>query len=124
MVTARGFRNAALALENVSEAPHFDRFAFRTPRRIFATLAGDGSNANLRLDPMHQEVLVRARPEAFAAVKGAWGAQGWTTVTLANVDEPTLRDALTDAHTLVAVAVRARGKGATKGRRPTRSKPH
>jgi len=36
----------ALALENSSAVPHFDRLAFRTPRRIFATLAADGSDIN------------------------------------------------------------------------------
>lgn len=36
-VTPKRARELALALEDASQAPHFDRVAFRTPRRIFAT---------------------------------------------------------------------------------------
>jgi hypothetical protein len=39
-VTAARARKLALSLPETSEVPHFDRAAFRTPRKIFATLAG------------------------------------------------------------------------------------
>jgi hypothetical protein len=40
--------------EGVSEAPHFDRTAFRTPRRIVATLGGDGGDVNFMFDPLER----------------------------------------------------------------------
>ena len=50
-VTPAQARKLALSFENVSAAPHFNRTAFRTPRRIFATLANDGGDLNLMFDP-------------------------------------------------------------------------
>ena len=35
------------------------------------------------LSPADQDLIVRDHPESFAPVKGAWGASGSTTVTLA-----------------------------------------
>lgn len=37
-VTAERARELALALPFASEAPHFHRMAFKTPRKTFATL--------------------------------------------------------------------------------------
>ena len=93
MATARDLRRIALALEGTSEAPHFDRTAFKV-RRIYATLPADGLTANLKLAPDEQELKCLTRSEAFAPVPNAWGQQGWTTVTLAAVDPIELRDAL------------------------------
>lgn len=93
MASARELREIALSLADVTEAPHFDRTAFKVAR-IFATLAPDGLTANLKLSPEEQEFQCLLRPEAFAPVPNAWGAQGWTTVTLAAVDEAALRAAL------------------------------
>lgn len=98
MATAADLRRLALALADAAEVPHVDRAAFRTPRRIFVTLAPDEFTANLMLDPMQQELLVAARPDAFAPVPGGWGAMGATTVTLAKVSVPELHAALIDAH--------------------------
>jgi hypothetical protein len=89
----------ALSLEGVTEAPHFDRTAFRRAR-IFATLAGDGSDINLMFDRDHQELYVGQAPEAFAALDNAWGRAGATRCDLASVDEKTLLGALTSAHAL------------------------
>ncbi len=93
MASAKELREIALSLEGAAEAPHFDRTAFKVAR-IFATLPPDGLTANLKLAPEEQEFQCMLRPEAFAPVPNAWGAQGWTTVILAAVDEAALRAAL------------------------------
>ncbi len=46
-VTLARAKELALGLEGASERPHFDRTALRTPRKTFATLAGDGADINL-----------------------------------------------------------------------------
>jgi hypothetical protein len=46
MATAKDLRRIALSLEGTSEAPHFDRMAFKVAR-IYATLKADGKTANL-----------------------------------------------------------------------------
>ena len=75
--TARA-RKLLLRFDDVSEAPHFDRVAFRTPRRIFATLAGDGRDVNFMFDPLAQEAFCEMAPGALAPVPGGWGRMGAT----------------------------------------------
>lgn len=93
MATARDFRRIALSLDGASEAPHFDRTAFKV-KRIFATLAADGRTANLMLTPDEQEFKCLLAPKAFAPVPNAWGRRGATTATLAALKTPELRSAL------------------------------
>lgn len=90
MATSRDFRKICLSLEGTTEAPHFDRRAFKV-KRIYATLAADGLTANLKFTPDEQEFKCMLAPEAFQPVPNAWGRQGYTTVTLANVAFDELR---------------------------------
>lgn len=109
MATARDVRRVALSLEGTSEAPHFDRAAFRV-KRIYATLAADGKSANLKPTPDEQEFKCMLAPEVFAPVPNAWGRQGWTTLTLAKASTADLRAALEMAwaHALPAKPRRAK----------------
>lgn len=93
MVSASQFRRIALALDGVTEAPHFDRAAFKVAR-IFATLAADGRSFNLKLEPEEQEFKCMTAPDVFTPVPGGWGRQGWTTVLLARIAVPELKQAL------------------------------
>jgi len=93
MTSASDFTAIAMELPGTTAAPHFDRTAFKV-RRTYATLAADGLTANLKLTPDEQEFKVMIAPEAFTAVAGAWGRQGWTTVTLAGVDKAEVRAVL------------------------------
>jgi hypothetical protein len=93
MVDAAQFRRMAMALPGATEAPHFDRSAFRA-RVIFATLAADGLTANIRLTPEDQEFRCTAIPHAFAPVSGGWGRMGYTCVTLSAVTQDELASAL------------------------------
>ena len=79
----------ALALEGTSEAPHFDRAAFKVAR-IYVTLAGDGKTANFKFAPDEQEFKCLLLPEAFAPVPNAWGKQGWTMATLSKLSSADL----------------------------------
>jgi len=89
MTGASDLTEIALALAGTTAAPHFDRTAFKV-RRTYATLAADGLTANLKLTPDEQAFKVMMAPAAFAPVAGAWGRQGWTVVTLANLDRDEL----------------------------------
>ncbi len=86
-----------MALDGTSEAPHFDRRAFKVAR-IYATLAADGLTANLRLTPDEQEFKAMLAPEAFVPLDNAWGRQGWTTAVLSELSVEDLRAALEMAH--------------------------
>ena len=97
MAVAADLRRLAMALPSTTEAPHFDRAAFKVDR-IFVTLAADGLTANLALTPDEQEFKCQLAPDIFQPVNNAWGQKGWTTMTLANASEADLEAALAMAH--------------------------
>lgn len=97
MASSSDLRRIALSLPGTTEAPHFDRQAFRAAR-IYVTLAADGLTANLKLTPDEQEFKVMLAPEAFRPIDNGWGRQGWTTLVLDRVDEEELRVALEMAY--------------------------
>ncbi|MDF2982695.1 MAG: hypothetical protein K0Q69_2467 [Devosia sp.] len=97
MTTSSDFRAIALALEGTTEAPHFDRRAFKVAR-TYATLAADGLTANLKLTPDEQEFKTMLAPEAFAPIDNGWGRQGWTTAILAKLSAEELKAALEMAY--------------------------
>ena len=96
-MTGADLRRIALSLEGVSEAPHFDRAAFRYAK-IFVTLAADGLTANFKYNPDQQEFKCMLDPDAFAPVPGGWGRMGYTTAILGRLDEQALRAALDMAY--------------------------
>src|SRR4051794_36691434 len=96
MASARDLRRLALSLEGTTEAPHFDRTAFRVAR-IYATLPPDGETANLMYPIEEQELRCQMAPEAFAPVPGGWGKMGATTATLSALTVEQLEDALRTA---------------------------
>jgi hypothetical protein len=106
MATAKDFRRVALSLEGTTEAPHFDRMAFKV-KRIYATLAGDEKPANLMFE---QALKCELAPEAFAIIPNAWGARGATTVKLSKVSVAELYAALAIAWKHAVPAKPSRGR--------------
>jgi hypothetical protein len=111
-LSAARARKLLLRFPDAGEAPHFDRTAFRTPRRIFATLAGDGRDVNFMLDPLDQETFCEMAPHALGPVPGGWGRMGATRCDLKKADEPLFLAASEAAH--------ARASAPRKGRRAKR----
>jgi hypothetical protein len=103
------FRRIALSFEGASEAPHFDRAAFKAPR-TFATLAADEQTANIRFAPEEQEFKCLLAPDAFSPISGAWGLQGWTVAKLSALNEADLHAALESAWRRARPAKRATRK--------------
>ena len=97
MATAKDLRRLALSLPGTTEAPHFDRIAFKV-KRIYVTLAPDGRTANFMLAPDEQEFKCMMAPEAFTPVPNAWGRKGATTATLSKLAVADLKSALEMAH--------------------------
>ena len=107
MAKAADLRRIALSLEGTTEAPHFDRAAFKV-RRIYVTLAADGKSANFKFTPDQQEFKCLLAPRSFQPVAGGWGRQGWTTAALSELSIAELRQALEDAWHHAAPAARKR----------------
>jgi hypothetical protein len=108
-VTAATFRRMALALTDAVEGAHMGHPDFRVNGRIFATLHADMKFGMVALTP-EQQAEFRHRDKAFLPENGAWGRQGSTRVTLADVDEEILGEALTLARRN-ALAKPARRRG-------------
>ena len=101
----------ALKLEGASEAPHFNRLAFRTPRKTFATLDAEACDLNLMFDPELRDFYCEQEPATFRPVAGGWGRMGATRCDLAVVDVATLSSALQAAHRLAAPKDKRRRSG-------------
>jgi len=99
-MTGAAFRKLALSFAGAEARPHFDRTAFRTTRKTFATLSADGSNVNLMLEPDVQAELTETRPAVFQPCSGGWGRMGWTTMMLAKVSASEAKKILADAYAL------------------------
>lgn len=93
MATGKDLRRIALSLKGTTEAPHFDRAAFKVAR-IYVTLAGDGRSANFKFSPDEQELKCTVASDVFAPVPNAWGRQGWTTADLSKLSSAELKHAL------------------------------
>ena len=70
-----------MSLEGTTEAPHFDRTAFKV-KRIYATLAADGKTANFMFATDEQALKCELAPETFSVIPNAWGTKGATTAKL------------------------------------------
>ncbi|MGJ4886328.1 MULTISPECIES: MmcQ/YjbR family DNA-binding protein [unclassified Bradyrhizobium] len=108
-MTGDEFRALALSFAGTTAAPHFDRTAFKL-HRTFATLAADGASANVLLTPDEQEHHAGLQPGVFRRVPNKWGDQGWTTVSLADVDAARLRSVLESAWRAAHRPQRSRGR--------------
>jgi hypothetical protein len=108
-VTAKRARTLALSLDGATSYPHFDRLAFRLPRRTFATLSLDGSDMNLLFDLEQQARFCERAPHAIAPVAGGWGRMGWTRCDLKQIDAATFTAALEAAHALASAPRKGRG---------------
>jgi hypothetical protein len=93
MATGSDLRRMALALEGTTEAPHFERAAFKVAR-IYVTLAADGKTANFKFTPDEQEFKCMLAHKAFTPIPNAWGKQGWTTAKLSELSAAELKNAL------------------------------
>ena len=90
MVTIEQIRAYLLSLEDVVEKPHFERTAFRTTKRIFATVMGTG--LNVKLSEIDQSVFILI--DGVDPVPNKSGKQGWTMFDLTLVSYDVVEDAL------------------------------
>ncbi|MCA8885201.1 MAG: MmcQ/YjbR family DNA-binding protein [Hyphomonadaceae bacterium] len=113
-VTKARVRKLALSLEGASEVVHVDRPAFRTKRKIFATLPPGELAVNLMFDPPTQEFFVEQAHGVIEPLPGGWGRMGMARCDLKAADDALLHSALKAAHAL-ALPKKAAKKAKRKG---------
>jgi hypothetical protein len=102
MVSVNTAREFALAFDEVAEAPHFEIFAFKVNKKIFASLDEKKKRMMVKLSEIDQDVYCSIDKEIIYPVPGGWGKQGATYVELAKVKKDLLKDALTTAYCTIA----------------------
>ncbi len=98
MVTINDILQCVSSFSNVTEQAHFEKRAFRTPKRIFATLDEKGEFLNVKLSVVDQSVFATIQPDALYAVPNKWGKQGWTRIHYTEVAPDIVEDALRMAY--------------------------
>jgi hypothetical protein len=116
-VTKAQVRALALSLDGASEVVHMDRPAFRTKRKIFATLPPDRQAVNLMFDRPTQEFFREQAPNVIEPLPGGWGRMGMAFCDLEAADEALVHSALKAAHALAAPRPKPAKKRAAKTKR-------
>ncbi len=99
-VTRAQVGKVALSFESASEVTHVDRPAFRTPRKIFATLPPNEQAVNLMFDRPTQEFFCEQAPGVIEPLPGGWGRMGMARCDLRAADASLVHSALKAAHAL------------------------
>jgi predicted DNA-binding protein (MmcQ/YjbR family) len=94
MISIETFRKLALAFENATEEPHFEKTSFRVNKKIFATFDEKNNRAILKLNEIDQSVFCASSEMIFYPIPNKWGKQGWTIVELSKVRPEMFEDAL------------------------------
>ena len=94
-MTAKDFRQLALALPETEERAHMNHPDFRVAGKIFATLAyPDKTRGMVKLSPEDQHYFSKDHPTIFVPIKGTWGRRGATTVHLKAANKEVVTQAL------------------------------
>lgn len=98
MATTADFKNISLSFAGTTEVPHFDRQAFRTKRKIFATmLEKDGLGVAL-LQPKDQYIFCKMDEKNIYPVPNKWGLAGATFLVLKQLKKTILKEILLTAY--------------------------
>ena len=102
MISIETFRKLALAFENATEEPHFEKTSFRVKKKIFATYDGIKKRVCIKLSQIDQDVFSTSDKTIIFPVENKWGKQGWTLIELSKVRKEMFVDALINAYCEVA----------------------
>jgi hypothetical protein len=101
MVTADDVRRIAMSLPRTTEGIVRDSIRFRIGRIVYASLSPDETVMGFGFPKEERVGLVEAEPEKFLMPHTSDLRYNWVRVRLAAIDEPELRELLTDAWRIV-----------------------
>lgn len=102
MVTTTSTRKLALAFEETSEQPHFEKNSFRVNKKIFATLDSTNQTVCVKLTEVEQSVYSQIDPETIYPIPNKWGKLGWTSIELKKIKKELLVELITKSYCNVA----------------------
>lgn len=98
MISINRIRSFALAMEGVTEEPHFEKTSFRVNKKIFATVDEKNGRACLMLNLVDQSVFCAYDAAVIYPVPNKWGKAGATFVELKKVPVTLFKDAMQQAY--------------------------
>lgn len=101
MATAEDVRRIAMSLPRTTEGIVRDSVRFRIGRIVYASLSPDETRMGVGFPKEEREAAIAAEPDKFLPPAPADLRYRWIRVRLAAVDEPELRELLTDAWRMV-----------------------
>jgi hypothetical protein len=101
MPTADDVRELALALPDAVEQETWGHPTFRVRKKMFGTLASDGSTATMKASSEEQAALVQTDPETFF-VPAYVGRHGWVGFHVALIEPGELAELVTEAWRMTA----------------------
>ncbi len=104
MITEATIREIAMAYEQATEEPHFEKTSFRIKKKIFLTIDSARNRACVKLSLNDQSVFTSFNKEIIYPIPNKWGLLGWTLIELSTVPESMLRDAINCSFCEVAPA--------------------
>lgn len=96
MVSPDDMRAFALSLPEAEEIQTWGHPTFRVRKKLFATMAPDGSDASIKATIPEQQALIQSQPDVFG-IPDYVGRYGWLSVRLDAVDPDELRELLVEA---------------------------
>ena len=100
MSTNNDFRQISLSFAETAEVPHFEKRAFRSTKKIFATLIEATGIGVALLTPAEQYVFCKLDEKNIYPVPNKWGLKGATYLDIKNIPKKILREILETAYTL------------------------
>jgi hypothetical protein len=120
-MTAREFREMALAHSGAIESAHMGHADFRFHQKIFATLGyPDKQHGMVKLPPHEQQQVLHSAPAVFHPAPGAWGRRGCTLVRLPAATPEQICEALDAAWHLAQAQHLAKRRPASPPGKPRR----
>ncbi|MBC7937044.1 MAG: MmcQ/YjbR family DNA-binding protein [Rhizobacter sp.] len=94
------FRQIALSFADTAEVPHFEKQAFRSKKKIFATLIEATGIGVALLTPAEQYVFCKMDEKNIYPVPNKWGLKGATYLNLKNIRKAVLQEILQTAYAI------------------------
>jgi hypothetical protein len=94
------FRQIALSFADTSEVFHFEKKAFRSKKKIFATLMESTGIGVALLTPAEQYVFCKLNEKNIYPVPGKWGLKGATFLNIKNLSKKILKEILETAYAI------------------------